>query len=349
MLLLLIHILIIVVVGALLFYLIDRFVRDGRLANLLKILVGLICLAAILQRLYDVRLRMFQVVVVSLAVAIAFTIVASLTIVRPLRQLRDDAEALVDHHGRRLRAFRGTARRDEIGELARALEELTGRLDAHLRFTERFAADVSHELRNPLASIRASAETLAVAERTEDRARFHARIATDIARLETLIAGVREVTRVDAGLEAEERRPIDLAALVRERAGEGAGVTLTVTGGAPIVVDASADRLGQVLDNLLDNARSFSSNQAIDVEVGRVGASALVRVRDRGPGIAAEHAGRIFDRFFSHRPDQAGARQKHAGLGLSIARAIVERHGGALTGATHPGGGAVFELTLPLA
>ena len=80
-----------------------------------------------------------------------------------------------------------------------------------------------------------------------------------------------------------------------------------------------------------------------------VGTSALVRVRDHGPGIPAEHAGRIFDRFFSHRPDQAGARQKHAGLGLSIARAIVERHGGALTGATHPGGGAVFELTLPLA
>ena len=72
-----------------------------------------------------------------------------------------------------------------------------------------------------------------------------------------------------------------------------------------------------------------------------------MRVRDHGPGIPAEHAGRIFDRFFSHRPDQAGARQKHAGLGLSIARAIVERHGGALTGATHPGGGAIFELTLP--
>ena len=144
---------------------------------------------------------------------------------------------------------------------------------------------------------------------------------------------------MDAGLEAEERRPIDLlAALVRERAGEGAGVTLTVAGGSPITVDAFAHRPGQALDNLLDNARSFSApGQAIDVEVGRVGASALVRVRDCGPGIPAEHAGRIFDRFFSHRPDQAGARQKHAGLGLSIARAIVERHGGALTGATYPG------------
>jgi signal transduction histidine kinase len=189
-----------------------------------------------------------------------------------------------------------------------------------------------------------------MAEKPEDRSRFHARIATDIARLETLIAGVREVARVDAGLEADERRRIDLAALVRERAGEEAGVTLAVAASAPIVVDASADRLGQVLDNLLDNARSFSPPGApIEVEVTRVEGSAVVRVRDHGPGLPAEHQARIFDRFFSHRPDQPDARQKHAGLGLSIARAIVERHGGALGATNHPGGGAVFELTLPLA
>jgi two-component system, OmpR family, sensor histidine kinase ChvG len=303
----------------------------------------------ILQRLYDVRLRMFQVVVVSLLAALAFTVGGTLTIVRPLRQLRDDAEDLVDHHGRRQRAFRGTARSDEIGELARSLEALTERLDGHLRFTERFAADVSHELRNPLASIRASAETLAVADAPEDRARFHARIATDIARLETLIAGVREVTRVDAGLEADARHRFDLVALLRQRAGDGTGVALRVGVEGPLVVEASADRLGQVLDNLLDNARSFSPEGAdVDLELTRSGSDALVRIRDRGPGIPPEHAERIFDRFFSHRPDQPGARQKHAGLGLSIARAIVEHHGGALDGASHPEGGAVFELRLPL-
>ena len=190
-----------------------------------------------------------------------------------------------------------------------------------------------------------------MAERAEDRARFHARIATDIARLETLIAGVREVTRVDAGLEADERRPIDLAALVRERAGEGAGVTLTVTGGAPIVVDASADRLGQVLDNLLDNARSFSPpGAAIDVDVAPVergGPRPRPRPWPRHPGRARSAASSIASSaIVPTRPTRGRSTPAWACRSPAPSSSATAVRS---TAATHPGGGAVFELTLPLA
>jgi two-component system sensor histidine kinase ChvG len=303
----------------------------------------------ILQRIYDVRLRMFTVVVLSLGFAVGLMAVASLTIVTPLRRLRDDAESLADRRGRLVRRFRGVDRRDEIGELARALDELTGRLEAHLRFTERFSADVTHEFRNPLASIRASAETLAEAERPEDRERFRARIERDITRLEHLLRGVRDVTSVDAQLEEEQWTDVDLSALVRaSAAGRDVAVEVQLPD-EPIVVEASADRVRQILDNLLDNAVSFSpAGGRIEVTSDVSTDAVTLRVRDHGPGIADDHLPRIFDRFFCHRPDQPGARQQHTGLGLSIALTIAQSYGGHLRAFNHHEGGAVFELTLPL-
>ena len=303
----------------------------------------------ILQRIYDVRLRMFTVVVVSLGFAIALMIVASVTIVTPVRRLRDDAESLADRRGRLVRRFRGVERSDEIGELARALDDLTARLEAHLRFTERFAGDVTHEFRNPLASIRASAETLADAERPEDRRRFRARIDRDIVRLEALLRGVRDLTSVDAQLEEEPRAAVDVAAVVRECVmGRDERFDLRL-GETPLMVDASVGRVRQIIENLIDNAISFSPPHT-PIEIAAVAnhEAVVIRVRDHGPGIAPEHLTRIFDRFFCHRPDQPDARQHHTGLGLAIARTIAQRYGGDLRAENHPDGGAVFELTLPL-
>jgi two-component system sensor histidine kinase ChvG len=303
----------------------------------------------ILQRIYDVRLRMFTVVVISLGFAVGLMAVASLTIVTPLRRLRDDAESLADRRGRLVRRFRGVERRDEIGELARALDELTARLEAHLRFTERFSADVTHEFRNPLASIRASAETLADAERPEDRERFRARIERDINRLEHLLRGVRDLTSVDALLEEEQRTAVDLASVLRECVAGRDSIDLHASDG-PLVVEASGERLRQVLENLIDNAASFSPDDGrIDITAGSHGDTVTVSVRDRGPGIPAEHLERIFERFFCHRPEQPDARQQHTGLGLPIALAIAQSYGGYLRAFNHADGGAVFELTLPKA
>lgn len=303
----------------------------------------------ILQRLYDVRLRMFSVVVVSLAFAFALMTVASFTIVTPLRRLRDDAVALADRRGRLTRRFRGTERRDEIGELARALDDLTGRLEAHLRFTERFSADVTHEFRNPLASIRASAETLADADLPEDRERFRARIERDIGRLEVLLRGVKDVTFVDAQLEEEPRTEVDVRTLTREFAAERGGRIELNLGHEPLLVEASPERLRQILGNLIDNAESFSpESESVEIAAEERNGTAIVSVRDHGPGIPDEHATRIFDRFFCYRPEQPDPRRHHTGLGLPIARTIAQSYGGDVSARNHPAGGAVFELTLPL-
>ena len=303
----------------------------------------------LLQRLYDVRLRMFTVVVLSLGFAVALMAVASFSIVRPLRRLRDDAESLVDRRGRLVGRFRGVKRRDEIGELARALEALTSRLEAHLRFTEQFSADVTHEFRNPLASIRASAETLAAAERSEDRVRFQQRIERDITRLEALLTGVRDLTFVDTMLEEEARGAVDLRLAVRESTSEREHPFTLQLPDEPLIVDASSERIRQILGNLIDNAVSFSpAGVAIEVATRREGHRAHVRVRDRGPGIAEAHMDRVFDRFFCHRPGQAEARQHHTGLGLSIAQTIAQSYGGRVVVTNHADGGAVFELILPL-
>jgi two-component system, OmpR family, sensor histidine kinase ChvG len=309
----------------------------------------------LLQRLYDVRIRMFEVVVVSLMAALLLGLLASTTIVRPLRRLRDDAAAIAGRRVGLAGRFRGTKRLDEIGDLARALDELTVRLRAHLQFTERFAADVTHEFRNPLASIRASAEMLGEADTPDTRAAFLTRIEHDIRRLEGLLTRVREVTEIDAHLEDEPVETVDLVALCRELA-DGhnrlAEKGIRVDGGrtAPLHVRASRDRLVQVIENLIDNAASFSPPDGrITLSVAATAEGACLSVGDEGPGIAPEHLERVFDRFFSHRPGDPQARQRHAGLGLSIARAIVETYGGQIRASNRPGGGARFDICLPCA
>lgn len=307
----------------------------------------------LLGALYEVRLGIFRVVLASVAAAIVLTLLVSTTIARPLRRLRDEANALLDRRGRLRGRFRGSNRRDEIGDLARALEELTRRLEAHLAFIESFASDVSHELKNPLAAIRSSTELLAEVEDPADRQRFLALVQKEVARMEGLLSGVREVTEIDARLEAEEARPVALDRLLREvvegrclRADNRVKVNLHR---APerIVVRASPERLTQVMDNLLDNAATFSpEGEAIEVRISRDGPAAVVTVEDRGPGIPEAHLDRIFDRFFTWRPDEPG-RNGHTGLGLAIVKAIVEGYGGSIAARNRPEGGARFEVRLP--
>jgi two-component system, OmpR family, sensor histidine kinase ChvG len=301
----------------------------------------------VLQSVYDVRLRIFEIVIASLLAATVLTTIAAMTIVKPLRRLRRQATALAERRRPLSEPFPGTERKDELGDVARAFEILTRRLDEQIHLLEGFTADVAHEFKNPLASIRTAAEMVGQAERVEDRERFLVMMLRDVDRLERLVSGAREAARVDGQLGHASSTSASirdvLTAAVGRLASRAADVRLTVAADAE--VKGSPERLAQVFDNLLANAVSLTS-EGSEVEVTAQGRSGnvAVTVADRGPGIPDDHLERIFERFFSYRP-QSG-RGDHVGLGLSIARRIVESYGGTLSARNREGGGAVFEVTL---
>ena len=309
----------------------------------------------ILQALDAVRLDVFKVFLISLGAAVLLSLVAATTIARPLAGLRRRAGEVLDRRGRFRGAFGPSARRDEIGDLERALAELTHQLEQHLRSTEAFASDVSHEFKNPLASIRTATDMALEDLEPGERRRLLRMIQKDVARMERLLNEAREVSRIDARLNDEERSLVKvdglLSALVesfRLRQGSsGPAFDLAIADGG-VTVFASADRLTQAFENLIDNAISFSpSDSRIVVALRTEGDLAVISIADQGPGIPAEHRDRVFTRFFSYRPN-GDPERSHTGLGLALVRAIVESYGGAVTAEARSGGGTKMIVVLPL-
>jgi two-component system sensor histidine kinase ChvG len=306
----------------------------------------------ILSDLYALRLDIFRLFLWSVATAVVLSLLVASTITVPVRRLRDRARAILDPRGRLLGGFVASRARDEVGELSRSLGELTARLQRHVRLLESFASDVSHELKNPLASIRAATEIALSSRDGAERRAMLSMVQEDVNRMERLLTGVREISRIDSGAGEEEARgPVD----VREIAGRvvdaarlranGTQVSYLVEG-EHVPAWVPPERLQQVLENLLDNATSFSPpGGSVRVCVSKEGQTAVVRVIDNGPGVLLEHRDRIFDRFFSFRPGES--KGLHAGLGLSIVKAIAEGHGGTVAVSNPPGGGACFEVRLP--
>jgi two-component system, OmpR family, sensor histidine kinase ChvG len=305
----------------------------------------------VLQAIYDVRLRIFQVVVASVLAAAVFTTLGAMTIVRPLRRLRRQAAALTEHRGSLPPSFPGATRKDELGDLARALEELTRRVNEHVGALEGFAADVAHEFKNPLASIRTAAEMVGQSEHGEDRERFLAMMLRDVDRLERLVSGAREAARIDGVLQTEDLEQVSVAAAIRDaidsvRAAHPECAIVVHRADEHIAVRGSRERLVQVFENLLSNAASFTpAGSAVEAEVTLRDSRCIVAVSDHGPGVPDAHLQRIFDRFFSYRP--ASGRGDHVGLGLAIARRIVEGYGGTIEVSNRDSGGATFIVCLP--
>jgi two-component system, OmpR family, sensor histidine kinase ChvG len=312
----------------------------------------------VLEGLYDIRLRTFQIFLVALVVAVALSLWIAATIVRPIRALRREAGGILDRRGRLRGGFTGSEKPDEIGELSRALERLTGRLEGFQQFNESFASDISHEFKNPLASIRTATELLEDAATEAERARFRGVIDREVVRMERLLESLREVATIDARLESEEVETVDLrgllAALVegyRYRERDRVRFTFEAAPG-PAPVEASEDRLYQVFSNLLDNAAGFSPDGApVVVSLARAGDGDgwEIRVCDRGPGIPEAHRDRVFDRFFTYREHRNGNSHDgsfHSGLGLAIVRAVVEGYGGDVRLENRAEGGACAVVRL---
>src|SRR5260370_28967176 len=218
----------------------------------------------ILRDLQPSRLSILQIFLASVVVALFLTLLVSTTIVQPLRQLRKEAGEVADYRGRLRGRFKGSMKRDEIGDLARALERLTRRLELHQQSTEAFASDVSHEFKNPLASIRMATEMLSQVDAPAERSRFLRIAESEIARMENLLSQVRDITMIDAEIQKEESAPIDINALLQRiveafRMREHERVTFDLQlVPSPLEMPASEDRLLQVFENILAHAGRFN-------------------------------------------------------------------------------------------
>jgi two-component system, OmpR family, sensor histidine kinase ChvG len=313
------------------------------------------------------RMAIFRVFGVAAMVNIVLSLLLASTIATPLRRL--SAAAVRVRRGARVREeipdF--SDRQDEIGNLSVALRGMTNALYDRIAAIESFAADVSHELKNPLTSLRSAVETLPLARNEQSRKRLMDVIQHDVRRMDRLISDISDASRLDAELARQDGVAVDMYQLLTDLVDIA---RQTRAGGKEVAIELKIDkrgagksaftvlghdlRLGQVVTNLIENARSFvpDTGGRITIRLGRRRGMVQVLVEDNGPGIRAEVIERVFERFYTDRPDGEDFGQ-NSGLGLSISRQIIEAHGGSLTAENIPGNepgnwaGARFIIELP--
>lgn len=318
------------------------------------------------------RLAILRIFLVAGIVLMVLSGLLAGTIANPLRKLSDAAVRVRHGVKSRVQIPDFTNRQDEIGNLSQTLRDMTNALYARIEAIESFAADVSHELKNPLTSLRSAVETLPLAKNETSRNRLMEIIQHDVRRLDRLITDISDASRLDAELAREDSRPVDMKLLLEnivsmrslvpsigKDGGEPRGKKVdygldiaAARGADAYAITGHESRLGQVLNNLLDNARSFvpARGGRIDIAMRRTRDGFIeIVIEDNGPGIHAEKIERIFERFYTDRPEEEAFGQ-NSGLGLSISRQIIEAHGGTITAENResPETGARFIITLPM-
>lgn len=313
----------------------------------------------ITQSVRDARQTLAIIVTAALIVSIQLSLYLARTIVQPLRMLVRAAVRVRLGRDREVIVPRLPERRDEIGLLARAISDMTNALRQRIDGVESFAADVAHEIKNPLASLRSALESLGKVEEPGLRRQLRDIAVHDVQRIDRLISEIADASRIDAELSRAQFEPVNFAKLIanavgareRMRDAEGPKITLTRRQPSRCVVMGEPARLERVIENLLDNAVSFSpADGTIAITVSAGGDTVEAEICDEGPGIPESEREKVFQRFHSVRPE-AEWFGGHSGLGLAIARTIVEAHDGSITLRDRPDGksGACFVVTLPAA
>ena len=303
------------------------------------------------------RFRLIIIVLLALLLSIALSFFLARTIVRPLRRLAEAALRVKQGRARDVVIPRLPDRNDEIGQLARALSDMTRTLRDRIDAVEAFAADVSHELKNPLASLSSAVESLDRVTDADDRQQLLAIIGDDVRRLDRLISDIADISRLDAQLSRSAFASVNLGTLITtlidSRSARDAALEGRFHFVAPLdAVTVAGDevRLARVVDNLIDNALSFAPpDTVVSLGLALRGVDAVFWVEDEGPGVPPDARVAIFRRFHSDRPESDPFGQ-HSGLGLAIAKTIVEGHNGSIvvTDCESGGCGARFTVAIPM-
>ncbi len=315
----------------------------------------------------QVRRDIIQIFGVTLLVTTLLSLYLASSISRPIRRLARAADRVRMGLGQLTDIPDFSRRGDEVGDLSTALRDMANSLAQRITAIERFAADVAHEIKNPLTSLRSAVETAVRIQDPERQARLMAVIKDDVDRLDRLISDISDASRLDAELSRTDTDPVDLRRLVatleelhqlqRDSAAEQGRhvppLDVAIAGDGPMVVTGMEDRLFQVFQNILSNAISFSPPEGrLALRLSRGAAVAVIEIADDGPGIPENKLDAIFDRFYSERPESEKF-GTHSGLGLSISKQIIEAHQGRITARNRKTAdgqvqGAVFTVTLPL-
>ena len=293
-------------------------------------------------------------IVVTIVVLI-FSYVLNRYFLKPIKNLVNYTNVIKDKSKDKVNIEFIKKRNDELGILSKSLDEMTNELNKRITNAENFSTDLVHEIRNPLASLKSASEIISETDNKEQRNKLINIVSHDVERIERLITDYSQMLKDEAAISSEKMRKLDLRAITKSvvddfngiyNSKRGISIKLKTNGSKELLILGIENRIEQIIANLLENSISFSKdNQNINVELSKEKNGVInLKVIDQGEGLKEKDTNKIFNRFYSNRPEKFG---KHSGLGLNIVKNLVELHSGNITATNNKDKGAKIEITFP--